>query len=512
MMQSILVVGGGSAGLLAALILKKKLPDLKVTVVRSKELGVIGVGESTTVAIPRILHGYLDLDPGEFYRRVLPSWKLGVRFLWGPREYFDYTFGRQIDWKWDELHRSNGYYCDDDFTDVDVSSALMSHNKVFVRRDNGLPMVEPNFGYHIENQRFVAYLEEMAIQREIELLDQVVAGATQDEHGITAVMLASGQSLSADLYIDCTGFRSLLIGETLKEPFISFKTTLFCDRAVVGTWQRTDEAIQPYTTAETMSAGWCWRIDHPDCIMRGYVYSSAFIGDDEAEQEFRAKNPKVSATRIVRFASGRFERSWVKNVVAVGNAGGFVEPLESTALSIICDAARILAGCLDECDRSPSPSYEHHYNLVMARAWDAIRDFLGIHYKFNTRYDTPYWQATRADTVLGPVQELIDFYEANGPSTFFRCNLLDSNNIWGMEGYLALLVGQKVPYRARYRPTANEQKLWQTVRAKNRALAENALTVLEALDIVLKPSCRWQAGFFRTLTDAHLTSYIGSEQ
>src|SRR4051812_33008172 len=101
--RSILVVGGGSAGFLSALVLKKRLPQMPVTVVRSKEIGVIGVGESTTVAVPRILHGYLELDPGDFCRRVQPSWKLGIRFLWGPRPYFDYTFDRQIDWKWDQL-------------------------------------------------------------------------------------------------------------------------------------------------------------------------------------------------------------------------------------------------------------------------------------------------------------------------------------------------------------------------------------------------------------------------
>src|SRR5258707_942698 len=116
MIHSILVVGGGSAGLLAAMVIKKTLPELKVTVVRSKEIGVIGVGESTTPAIPRVLHGYLELDPSEFHRRVLPSWKLGIRFLWGPREFFDYTFTRQIECKFRDHKRSAGYYCYDDLT------------------------------------------------------------------------------------------------------------------------------------------------------------------------------------------------------------------------------------------------------------------------------------------------------------------------------------------------------------------------------------------------------------
>ena len=265
------------------------------------------------------------------------------------------------------------------------------------------------------------------------------------------MLLASGQLLSADLYVDCSGFRSLLLGKTLKEPFTPFASTLFCDRAVVGSWMRGDEVIKPYTTAETMSAGWCWRIEHPDCINRGYVYSSSFIDDERAESELHGqRTPKLLDTRLVRFLlRPEFERAWVKNVVAIGNAAGFVEPLESTGLAVICDSARILAGCLYECDRAPRPSYVNHYNQgIFSQGWDATRDFLGIHYKFNTRYATPFWQAARADTVLGPVQELIEFYQENGPTAIFRHNLLSPNSIFGMEGYLALLIGQKVPYRA----------------------------------------------------------------
>jgi tryptophan 7-halogenase len=512
LIHSILVVGGGSAGLLTALILKKTIPQLKITIIRSREIGVIGVGESTTPAMPRVLHGYLELDPGEFHRRVLPSLKLGIRFLWGPRAFFDYAFNRELDCKFRELRRPNGYYCDDDIAYVGRLSSFMSHDKAFARQPNGLPLVLMNYGYHIENRRFVAYLEDMAAQRDITVLDGVITEAIRDDHGVAGVQLASGQTLRADLYVDCSGFRSLLVGKALKEPFTSFASTLFCDRAVVGTWARGEEVIRPYTTAETMSAGWCWQIDHPDSINRGYVYSSSFIDDEQAEREFRAKNPKVSETSVVRFASGRFERAWVQNVVAVGNAGGFVEPLESTALAIVCDAARILAGCLDECELAPRPSYVHHYNRLVSQVWDTTRDFLGIHFKFNTRFDTPFWKAARADTVLGPAQEWIDFYLENGPSTFFLNNPVQPNSLFGAEGYLALLVGQKVPYRARYSPTAEEQRRWDAFRSGNRALAQSAMGVGEALDVLSRPGVKWKPGFFNTPTRAQVTSYVETVQ
>ncbi|MFL5329514.1 MAG: tryptophan halogenase family protein [Gemmataceae bacterium] len=508
--RSVLVVGGGSAGFLAALILKKRCPELEVTVVRSKEIGVIGVGESTTVAMPRFLHGGLELDPGEFYREVQPSWKLGIHFLWGPRPSFEYAFDVQLDWKIDQLSHRNGFYCEDDFTYASTSAALMQQNKIFLRRPDGAPLIDRTFGYHLENRRFVAYLERCAVQRGITILEGTVTGATQDDNGITAVQLQSGQALTADLYVDCSGFRSLLLGKALQEPFISFKSSLFCDRAVVSAWPRTDEPILPYTIAETMESGWCWRIDHPDYVNRGYVYSSSFISDEEAEREFRAKNPSIDNTWIVKFVSGRYERTWVKNVVAVGNSSGFVEPLESTALAIICDESRFLAETLYECNHQPTPLMVKYYNLVNARAWDTIRDFLAIHYRFNTRVNSQFWQTCRAETELGPIQEFVDYYQERGPNISWRYSLIHPSDMFGVEGYLALLVGQKVPYRARYTATEEEIGIWKKVQANHRQLAENGIAIPEALNFIASSNCRWNPSFFQTPQHLQLTSYIGT--
>ena len=135
---------------------------------------------------------------------------------------------------------------------------------------------------------------------------------------------------------------------------------------------------------------------------------------------------------------------------------------------------------------------------------------MGIHYKFNTRLDTPFWQACRADTELGPVQELVDFYQENGPSTFARTNLIHGNDLFGMEGYLSLLVGQRVPYRARHTPTSEELAFWNGLQAENRRAAQTAFSVREALDGVLKADCRWKPGFFKDRSLMQLTNYIGS--
>src|SRR4029077_4005543 len=138
--------------------------------------------------------------------------------------------------------------------------------------------------------------------------------------GITALHLESGERVTADLFVDASGFRSELLGRTLEVPYLSFEQYLFCDRAVIGGWPRTDEPIKPYTVAETMDAGWCWQIEHEKWINRGYGYASNFITDKAALDEFLKKNPKVTnEPRVVKFRSGRYARNWVGNVVGIGN-------------------------------------------------------------------------------------------------------------------------------------------------------------------------------------------------
>jgi len=193
---------------------------------------------------------------------------------------------------------------------------------------------------------------------------------------------------------------------------VDYRDSLFCDRAVVGGWERTaDEPIQPYTTAETMDGGWCWRIDHEEIINRGYVFCSDHLGDNDAEAEFRRKNPRVQQTRVVPFRTGRYRRNWVHNVVGMGNASGFVEPLEATALMCICLQSRALADGLGETDDTPSPSMTSMFNLYLAGLWDEVRDFLAVHYKFNTRLETPFWQRCRAETALHGAAPLVQYFQ-----------------------------------------------------------------------------------------------------
>ncbi len=495
MIKNILILGAGSAGLIAAISLRRKIPQVTIRVVRSPEIGVIGVGEGTTPNFPKHLFDYLGISRKRFHALAEPTWKLGIRFLWGPRGRFDYTFDQQLDSHWSDLSMPNGYFCDEEFRCTSVPSALMWHGKAFPRQPDGCPDIQGWHAFHIENKKFVDVLEIVARESGVEFIDGKVTGSDRlPAGGIAAVHLEDGQRLEADFFVDSSGFRSELLGRTLEEPFTSFDRSLFCDRAVVGGWDRTDEPILPYTTAETMDAGWAWQIEHEHHINRGYVYSSQAISDDEAADEFLRKNPKApKSPRVVKFRSGCYRRQWVENVVAIGNAAGFVEPLEATALMIVCSETQTLVEMLTRSRLAPTPTWREMFNDLAAAGWRDIRDFLALHYKLNTALDTPFWRHCRADTDLAGIQPLLDFYAENGPTGFCRYRLPRSENDFGVEGFLVMLVGNRAPYAAKYIPTEAENRIWAQRRAGYNATAQAALTVKETLAYIRHPGWTWNA-------------------
>ena len=489
--SSIAVLGAGSAGLMAALTLKKKLPLLDVRVTRSQDIGIIGVGEGTTVVFPRHFFEYLKMKPKDFYAEAEPTWKMGIRFLWGPRKVFYYTFSFEFEKRLPELTRNNGFYYDEQFPWMGQASAFMAHGKVFPRQPNGLPHFHNNHAFHIENKKLVSWLENRCRDAGVIIKDATVTAEKRGE-GIAALITETGERITADLYIDASGFRSELLSRTLGESYLSYSDALFCDRAVIGGWQRTTEPILPYTTAETMDAGWSWQIEHESFINRGYVYASNAISDEQATQELLGKNPKISTTpRVVKFRSGRYARTWVGNVVGIGNAVGFVEPLEATALQVISIETSTLADSLIDCLCEPTPTMIDLYNRYNADQWDDIRNFLAIHYKYNTRLNTPFWQACRNDTALHGAQAIVDWYRENGPSVLAGIALVHPSNSFRMDGYLALLVGQDVPYQKRYDAPPLERAFWTK---RCQALAEEAkrgMDVGEALRAIRTPGLAW---------------------
>ena len=496
-LRSVVVLGGGSAGLLAALALKQRRPALAVTVVRSSAMGVIGVGESTTPLVPITLHVLLGIDPAAFHRAVLPSYKLGIRFLWGQHPRFHFTFTPQFDRRDPALPRPKGFYCDEACDYADLTAALMARDRAFEPDAAGRPRLGGHLAYHLENRRLVGFLEAEAERRGVGLLDRTVAGVETGPAGVSALALEGGGRLAADLFVDCSGFRARLLGEALEEPFLSYAGSLFCDRAVVGEWPRgADEPVKPFTTAETMAAGWAWRIEHPDLVSLGYVHASAFLSADAAEAELRAANPRLGEARLIRFRSGRFARSWVGNVVAIGNAAGFVEPLESTALGVICDAVVRLAGALEAAGwRAPGPPLREAYNRHHAFMWDSIRRFLAIHFRFNGRLDTAFWRACRAEVALAGGEAVVDYYREAGPALPWP-QLRQACEPFGVEGWLALLLGQGVDYRGRGAPDPTERAQWATCRARLWERAGEGLTIEQGLAAIADEGFVWRPEMF----------------
>jgi tryptophan 7-halogenase len=340
--------GAGSAGLMAAPMLKRKLRALNVRVVRSPDIGIIGVGEGTAAVFPRHFFEYLKMKPGTFYEEAEPTWKMASAFSGdGGRSSTTPSpsnlnavcrkFAEQrllLHW-WISVARQ----C------LGVHGAWQG-----ISAPSGWPAA-------VSQQSHVPHREQEARklagnrcrENAVEIIDATVTPETGGE-GIAALMAEDGRRITADLYIDASGFRSELLGLVLQEPS-ELWGCLFCDRAVTGGWTRAREPILPYTTAETMDSGWCWQIEHEHLINRGYVYSSRAISKDATLEEFLRKNPKVATPpRVVKFRSGRYRRSWVGNVVAVGNSAGLVEPLEATALQVICVEVSTLA-VARVCDR-----------------------------------------------------------------------------------------------------------------------------------------------------------------
>ncbi len=494
--SSVLVVGEGSAGLLAALALKTRFPELDVRILASTRKPIIGVGESTTGAIPFFLHTNLELEPGRFHRAVWPTWKVGLRFeRWGsePTNSFNFAFDKQILRRDERLPQRLGVYYGALGRDLALSSALIRKNKSPVIRDpvTGEHHFVP-YGYHIENQRFTGFLGTVARERGIRFHDGELRGILTDSSGaVASIETETGESFTADLFVDCTGFSSLFLKQ-LGVKFLSYADVLACDRAIVGEWER-DEPVRPCTTCTTMECGWMWRIEHVEKINQAYVFSSSHISEDEARAEYlRETRGSPSQVRTIRFPSGRYETCWIKNVIAIGNSSGFVEPLESTGLHMIASQVRWLIRDLDLSLLCPDAGRIAAYNMQAAQRWDDIRDFIAIHYKFNRASGSEFWRWCNSSMPLGSLQGFVDSYEQIGPALASMIPdpaeagqvTLPPWSIFGFAGYLTLLLGMRVP--SRVSPAIGEEErrrcgeLWTSL----DETAQGALTIDEAIAAV----------------------------
>jgi tryptophan halogenase len=444
----VVVVGGGTAGWMTAAALAKLLPTrCSVTLVESEAIGIVGVGEATLPHI-RGFNERLGINEAEFMAATRATFKLGIEFRDWARKGDSYihpfgAFGRgqgEVDFHhyWARL-RSSGAPV------APVGNYSMAVTMAYANRF-ALPDADPakiestfNYAYQFDATLFAPFLRKVAedlgaVRTEGRIVDVEINGETGD---VVALKLESGERIQGDLFVDCSGFVSLVIGKTLKEPFEDWSKWLPCDRAVAMPC-RTATALTPYTSASAMDSGWRWRIPLQHRAGNGYVYSSSFISDDDARSAIveAVEGEAIAEPRVLKFRAGRRKRSWVKNCVAVGLASGFLEPLESTSIYLIQAAISALVELFPE--RRISPLDRDEFNRLVDLEYDRIRDFLILHYHATERSDTPFWDYVRTMSVPDTLQEKIDLFRRRGRIVKYREGVfLDAS-------WVAVYTGQRI--------------------------------------------------------------------
>ena len=300
------MLSGGIAGYLCAVGLKARMPGLEVKLIRLRD-SEPGYNQSSSLSLTRFLHGFLPLELRKFIEMARPVWTLGHKMIWGPRDHYYHPYTTQLDLRSTALPRNNAFYVGDDVDEAGALTAMMAQDKVFYRMKDGQPAWAWDVGYQLDNALLIQCLTTLGSAIGIEVVDDSLVEAKVDATGITGLVMASGATETGDLYIDASEAKSLLLGGALKEPFVSFKSSLPCDRIVLGGWARGNQPMHGYSTCETMDAGWCWQLELQDRIERGYVFSSAHLSDEQAAAELRSKNPNIAETRALSFKSGRYE-------------------------------------------------------------------------------------------------------------------------------------------------------------------------------------------------------------
>ncbi len=402
----IVVLGGGTSGWMAALSLMSGLPRTSVTVVESEEVGIVGVGEATFPSI-RAFHDIVGVDEAEFLRATNGTYKLGAHFCnWRePGSNYFHTFGNfgETDGSaalWGQYVRAY-QAADGTSAKLDTLGTLGEQclPTVMGMRDKFcLPAPDSGadftYAYHFDATLYGPFLRTLALQRGAQRIEgKVVDVARRPDGAVASLRLADGREIAADLFVDCSGFASLLLGKTLGEPFVDYSHWLPVDRAWACPGERHGTALTPYTRATALEAGWSWRIPLRNRTGYGHVFSSRYISEERAREQLLAQMDAapLGAPRLLRFTTGHRARFWVKNVVALGLASGFLEPLESTSIYLV----QIGIGRLMTLLQSGKPIGEdevHAYNAGLVRHYERCRDFIILHYCLTSRRDTQFWR------------------------------------------------------------------------------------------------------------------------
>lgn len=424
--QHILILGGGTAGWMAACLLRQRWAarGIAVTLVESPEIGTVGVGEGSTPYL-RGFFATLGLAERDWMPACDATYKCGIRFPgWSTvpgYESYVHPFFHEADRELGHLFFTNaclrrrGQAADANPQDFFLAAELARQRRAPIPAADG---PAGDYAYHFDAGKLGAFLRTHAVGRGVRHIEGTVARVERHENGdIAAVHLKTGLRLAADLFVDCSGFRGLLINETLGEPFRPFADNLFNDRAIAIPTPLVDGEDLPSETVSTaLRHGWAWQIPLTTRYGNGYVYSSAFVSDDEAERELREHlGPAADgvAARRLRMRVGRVDRHWARNCVAIGLAQGFIEPLEATALMLIQLSVEQFIGALEADDLGPR--HRDAFNRRVNEMFEGVRDYVVAHYRLNTRDDSDYWRANRTHPhVSDRLASMLDVWDRGG--------------------------------------------------------------------------------------------------
>lgn len=458
--RSIVVAGGGTSGWMTAAALAATLRgQYQIKLVESDEIGIIGVGEATIPMI-QIFNKIVGIEENDFLRATQGTFKLGIEFVnWGRLgDRYMHGFGElgqalwtvPFDQYWRKMYTMGRARSLENYSITRMASKANKFMPARVDVPNS-PLNQIAHAYHFDASLYAKYLRKLAEQSGVQRIEGKIVQVTQrasDGH-VDAVVLEGGERVEGDLYIDCTGFRGLLIEETLKSGYEDWSHWLPCDRALAVPCESV-APLAPYTRATAHRAGWQWRIPLQHRIGNGHVYCSQCIGDDEATATLLANldGRPLAEPRMLKFTPGTRKQSWNKNVIAIGLSSGFLEPLESTSIHMVQASIQRLIDFFP--DQGFNSTDIAEFNSQTRFDYESVRDFVILHYKLNQRDDSAFWKSAAAMAVSESLQRKIDLFRARGRIVRFN------NELFTEASWLQVMEGQNLQPEG-YNPLAELQ-------------------------------------------------------